>query len=133
MSILEMVIVDSCQEIYNNGHTLTIHDLLERYDPDDVTIFVERCKEKFDRVYVGCSVTQLLTKGLMACLKGSQKVSVYLETSLYLLHMADQIQVKYKQYLAKFAKVSLGFILILSYMFYKLLFGLMKFYFLAGQ
>ena len=84
--------------------TNTDRDLLEPYDPTDMTLFVERCSKKFDRVFIGCSVTQLLTKGLLACLK-TGKVNVYMETSLYLLHMADQIQARYKQYLKKFAKV----------------------------
>merc|ERR1711974_298924 len=78
--------------------TNTDRDILEPYDPEDETLFVERCKEKFDRVFIGCSVTNLLTKGLLVCFK-PKKVSVYVETSLYLLHIADPIQVKYKGYL----------------------------------
>ena len=43
--------------------TNTDRDILEPYDPEDETVFVGRNKEKFDRVYIGCSVTNLLTKG----------------------------------------------------------------------
>ena len=85
--------------------TNTDRDLLEPYDPEDETLFVERCKRKFDRIFIGCSVTNLLTKGLLVCLK-PKKVSIYVETSLYLLHIADPIQVKYKGYLENFVSVS---------------------------
>ena len=78
---------------------------MEPYEEGDETIFVGRNSNLFDRVYIGCSVTQLLTKGLLACLKRAQ-VQVFVETSLYLLHMADVIHVKFKQYLAKIARVS---------------------------
>ena len=56
---------------------------------------------------IGCSVTSLLTKGLLVCLK-PQKVTVYVETSLYLLHIADPIQVKYKGFLESFVKENKG-------------------------
>lgn len=82
-------------------------DLGEAFDPEDMTFFVEKNKEKFDRVFIGCSLTQLLTKGLLACLKRSSGIKIYVETSLYLLHMADQIQVQYKNYLKRFVKVQL--------------------------
>lgn len=80
-------------------------DLGEAFDPEDMTFFVGKNKEKFDRVFIGCSLTQLLTKGLLACLKRTSGIKIYVETSLYLLHMADQIQVQYKNYLKKIAKV----------------------------
>ena len=82
--------------------TNTDRDLLEPYDPEDETFFVSKHKDKFDRVFIGCSVTQLLTKSLVHCLKrsaSSKKVTIYLETPLYLLHMADDIQQKYKKYI----------------------------------
>ena len=87
--------------------TNTDRDLLETYDAEDETLFVERCKQKFDRVFIGCSVTHLLTKGLLVCLK-RKKVSVYVETSLYLLHIADPIQVKYKEHLQSFVSKNNG-------------------------
>ena len=52
-------------------------------------------------------MTNLLTKGLLVCLK-PKKVCVYVETSLYLLHIADQIQVKYKGYLQSFVDENNG-------------------------
>ena len=39
-------------------------DLLEPYDEEDETLFVEKHKRKFQRVFVGCSITHLLTAGL---------------------------------------------------------------------
>ena len=86
--------------------TNTDRDLLEPYDPEDETFFVSKHKDKFDRVFIGCSVTQLLTKSLVHCLKRSsgKKVAIYFETPLYLLHMADEIQQKYKKYIKLVSK-----------------------------
>lgn len=39
-------------------------DILEPYDEDDETLFVERHRHKFQRIYVGCSITHLLTGGI---------------------------------------------------------------------
>ena len=39
-------------------------DILEPYDEDDETLFVEKHKRQFQRVYIGCSITHLLTAGL---------------------------------------------------------------------
>ena len=39
-------------------------DLLEPYDEEDETLFVEKHKRKFQRVFVGCSITHLVTAGL---------------------------------------------------------------------
>ena len=38
-------------------------DLLEPFEEDDETLFVEKHRHKFQRVYIGCSITHLLTAG----------------------------------------------------------------------
>merc|ERR1711953_1360202 len=54
-------------------------DLLEPYDEEDETLFVEKHKRKFQRVFVGCSITHLLTAGLRECLNQIE-CNLYLET-----------------------------------------------------
>ena len=95
--------------------TNTDRDILEPYDPEDETLFVSKHKHKFDTVFIGCSVTHLLTKSLIKCLKRPPKMTIHLETPLYLLHMADDIQQKYKQYLKRIANVS--FLLIFAFFY----------------
>lgn len=53
----------------------------------------------FDVAFVGCSVTHLLEKGFEDNFK--EQAIVYVETPLYLLHIAKEVQAKFKEHLAQ--------------------------------
>ena len=59
---------------------------------------------KFDRIFVSCALTHLLTANMSKNLKGVKGVSsIYVETPLYLLHIAKEVLAKYREHLMKTA------------------------------
>jgi hypothetical protein len=82
----------------------TDRDLAHDYDPDEETAFVAKHKGQFDQVFVGCSVTHLLTSSLAHCLKVQKESGLSVETPLYLLHMSRDVQERFKEYLSEKAK-----------------------------
>ena len=53
----------------------------------------------FDVVFIGCGVTHFLEESFVKNLKGDQESVIYVETPLFLLHIANEVQEKFKDHL----------------------------------
>ena len=71
--------------------------------PNDF-LFAFQHKNTFNRVFIGCSVSHLLTSSLRQCLKPEHSV-IYIETPLFLLHMSNEILLRFKEYMNNEAEV----------------------------
>ena len=58
----------------------------------------------FFRLFIGCSVSHLLSSSLMQCVKPKTAI-MYMETPLFLLHMSNEILQKFKEHMTSEAEV----------------------------
>ena len=73
--------------------------------PNDY-LFAFQHKNTFNRVFIGCSVSHLLTSSLRQCMKPEHSV-IYIETPLFLLHMSNEILLRFKEYMNNEAEVKI--------------------------
>ena len=63
----------------------------------------EKYHGKFDMIFVSCSLTHLLTLNMAKNLKDAKESVIFVETPLYLLHIAKEVLAKYREHLMKIA------------------------------
>ena len=72
----------------------------------------------FFRLFIGCSVSHLLSSSLMQCVKPKTAI-MYMETPLFLLHMSNEILQKFKEHMTSEAEVCNWWKCPISYIYQK--------------